>query len=179
MMIGKPKSPSVVRAFSVCDTDQQFMADLQREDDVGLVLRGHLHVEHQLIEIASVLLPFAARCDWGKISYRAKVEFAYGCGLPEDLKDLLERLGAIRNGFAHTLNVSLPKQSVLDLYNSLSVRLRDGLKISYRAMGLGELAGPSSLEPRDLLTLIFLIARQATKAEIHTLRDGDSIDYYS
>lgn len=87
------------------------MADLQREDDVGLVLRGHLHVEHQLIELASVFLPFAARCDWGNISYRAKVEFAYACALPEDLKELLERLGSIRNGFAHTLNASLSKLS--------------------------------------------------------------------
>jgi hypothetical protein len=34
----------------VCDTEQQFIADLQREDDVGLVLLGHLHVE-QLIEL--------------------------------------------------------------------------------------------------------------------------------
>jgi hypothetical protein len=95
---------------------------LQREDDVGLVLRGHLHVEHQLIELPSALLPVAERCDWGKISYRAKVELAYGCGLPKDLKELLERLGSMRNGFAHTLDVSLSKQSVLDLYNSLSVR---------------------------------------------------------
>lgn len=145
------------------------MTDLQREDDVGLVLRGHLHVEHQLIELASVVLPFAARCDWGKISYRAKLEFAYGCGLPEDLKDLLERLGSIRNGFAHTLNASVSQRSTLDLYNSLSDRLRDGLKVSYRAMGLGELAGPTSLEPRDLLILIFLNARQATKAAVHAL----------
>lgn len=62
----------------MCNTDRQFRDDLQREDDVGLVLRGHLHVEHQLIELASVLLPFAARCDWGRISYRTKVEFAHG-----------------------------------------------------------------------------------------------------
>ena len=150
------------------------MADLQREDDVGLVLRGHLHVEHQLIELASAFLPFGARCDWGKISYRAKVEFAYGCALPEDLKDLLERLGSIRNGFAHTLNASLSKQLVLDLYNSLSVRLRDGLKVSYKAMGIGDLTSPSSLESRDLLILIFLGSRQAIKAAVHAVRDGKS-----
>jgi len=158
----------------VCDTEQQFLADLQREDDVGLVLRGHLHVEHQLIELASMRLPFAARCDWGKISYRAKVELAYGCGLPEDLKGLLIRLGVMRNGFAHASDASLSKQSVLAFYNALSDRLRDGLKISYKAMGLGVLADPSNLEPRDLLTLIFLTARQATKAAVHALRDGQS-----
>jgi hypothetical protein len=156
----------------VCDTDKQFMADLQREDDVGLVLRGHLHVEHQLIELASMCLPFTARCDWGKISYRAKVELACGCGVPEDLKGLLIRLGVMRNDFAHALDASVSKQSVLNLYNALSDRLRGGLKISYKAMGLGALADPSNLEPRDLLTLLFLTARQATKAAVHALRDG-------
>ncbi len=160
----------------MCDLEQQFIADLQREDDVGLVLRGHLHIEHQLIELASALLPVAERCDWGKISYRAKVELAYGCGLPEDLKGLLIRLGVMRNGltgFAHTL-ASLSKKSVLDLYNALSDRLRDGLKISYKAMGLGELASPSSIEPRDLLTLVYLNALQALKAAVHQLRHGKS-----
>jgi hypothetical protein len=50
----------------VTETQEQFLADLQREDDVGLVLRGHLHVEHQLIELISALLPFANDCDWGQ-----------------------------------------------------------------------------------------------------------------
>jgi hypothetical protein len=154
----------------MCDAEHQFFADLRREDDVGLVLRGHLHVEHQLIELASMRLPFAGRCDWGSISYRAKVELAYGCGLPEDLKYLLVRLGSMRNDFAHALDASLSKQSVLNLYNALSDPLRAGLKISYEAMGLGAFTGPSNFEPRDLLALIFLIARQATKAAAHALR---------
>jgi hypothetical protein len=152
------------------DIDQQFIADLQREDDVGLVLRGHLHVEHQLIELISLLLPFAQRCDWGKISYRGKVELAHGCGLPADLKDLHGRLGSLRNGFAHTLTASLSKQPILDLYNSLSERLRSGLTGSYKAMGVAENSTPSSFESRDLLILIFVSARQATRAAVDALR---------
>lgn len=151
------------------------MADLQREDDVGLVLRGHLHVEHQLIELASMHLPFAGRCDWGRISYRAKVELAHGCGLPEDLQKLLIRLGALRNRFAHVLDVSLSTQSVLELYNVLSERLRDGLRFSYEAMGLGAFEGPSNIDPHELLALIFLTARQATKAAAQALRDCSNL----
>jgi hypothetical protein len=145
-------------------TDTQFFADLQREDDVGLVLRGHLHIEHQLVVLMSAFLPAAAKCKWGKVSYRAKVELAYGCGLPADVKACLESLGSLRNDFAHTLTATVSRQSVLELYNALSDRLRKGLITSYEAMGLGAMAKPSSLEPRDLLALIFLSARQATKA---------------
>lgn len=152
------------------DTESQFISDLLREDDVGLVLRGHLHVEQQLIELISTLLPFAERCDWAKVSYRAKVQVAYGCGLPADLKDLLERLGAIRNEFSHSLTASITKQSALDLYNSLSPRIRDVLKGSYQSMGKGVLDAPSSIDPRDLLILIFLNAQRGTMAGAMALR---------
>lgn len=152
------------------DPQSQFIADLLREDDVGLVLRGHLHVEHQLIELISTLLPFAERCDWSKVSYRAKVQVAFGCGLPADLKELLERLGAIRNNFAHSLAASISKQEVLDLYNSLSSRIRDVLRSSYQSMGKGLLDSPSSIEPRDLLILIFLNAQRGVMAGVTTLR---------
>ena len=154
------------------DPDKQFADDLRREDDVGLVLRGHLHVEHQLMELASMFLPFADRCDWGRFSFRSKVELAYACGMPGDLKDLLERLGTLRNDFAHKLGASLSQRATLDLYNSLSKRLGDGLRGSYQAMGKGALSSPSSLEPRDLLILIFLTARQATKAAVVRLQNA-------
>ena len=156
------------------DTDQQLIADMQREDDVGLVLRGHLHIEHQLIELLSETLHFPDRCDWSFVNYRAKVELAHAAGLPADIKSLLERIGSIRNDFAHQLDSSISPKLSLDLYNSLSDRIRLGLKTSYKAMGIGEFTGPASLEPRDLLTLIFLNARQATKAAVFTLRDAKS-----
>ncbi len=152
--------------------DEQFSDDLQREDDVGLVLRGHLHIEHQLVDMLSEFLPFADRADWGMVSYRAKVELAYAAGLPEDLKKLLEKIGTLRNTFAHTLSSSITKQVALNLYNSLSEFYRQGLKESYKAMGIGELTSPSSLEPRDLVTLVFINARQAIKAAVFVLREA-------
>jgi hypothetical protein len=82
------------------------------------------------------------------------------------------RIASSLRGFAHTLNASLSKQLALDLYNSLSIRLRGGLKASYKAMGVGDLTSPSSLESRDLQILVFLGARQAIKAAVHAVRDG-------
>jgi len=152
--------------------DKQFFNDQLREDDVGLVLRGHLHIEHQLIELVSALLPFSHRCNWGRTSYPAKVELALACGLPEDMKGVLEKLGTLRNDFAHTLSATISKASVLDLYNGLPERLHKGLNEMYTGIGKGKLSKPSSLGPRDLLTLIFLSARQATKAAVVALRSN-------
>ena len=144
--------------------------DLTREDDVGLVLRGHLHIEHQLMEIACTVLPFADRCDWGVFSYRTKVELAYACGLPQDARDVLLKLGKLRNDIAHKLDASITKQRALDLYNSLSDRHRTGLQESYKVMMDRPTFSPVSLEPRDLMTLILLNMHSATKAAVLALQ---------
>ena len=77
--------------------DELLYRDLTREDDVGLVLRGLLHIEYQLIEIANAVLPFGERCAWGKFPYQVKVEFAFACGLPREVRSVLLKLGNARD----------------------------------------------------------------------------------
>ena len=151
-------------------TDTKFIQDLQREDDVGLVLLGHIHIEHQLIELISEVLPFPERCDWQKINYATKVAMAHSCGLPERLRDSLRKIGKLRNDFAHNLDASISKADVLSLYNGLPEFDREAMKASYHSMGRGSFPGPSKLPPRDLLVLIILSVRQAIKAGVVTLR---------
>lgn len=151
-------------------TDSKFIQDLQREDDVGLVLLGHIHIEHQLIELISEVLPFPERCDWQKINYATKVAFAHSCGLPERLRDPLVKIGKLRNDFAHRLDAALSMEGVMALYNGLSELDREAVKTSYQSMGRGNFPGPSKLLARDLLVLILLNVRQAAKAGVLTLR---------
>ncbi|MEL1263949.1 hypothetical protein AAD027_06110 [Pseudoxanthomonas putridarboris] len=129
-----------------------------------------MHIEHQLMEIAGAVLPFADRCDWQKFSYRTKVELAYACGLPKDTRDVLIKLGTLRNEFAHKLDASISRQRALDLYNSLSDWHRTVLKESYKVMMDKQDFAPASLEPRDLVTLILLNMYSATRAEGLALR---------
>ena len=79
---------------------------------------------------------------------------------------MLEKLNTLRNTFAHSLSATISKKDILDLYNCLSEPLREGLKVTHKAIGRGDLSEPSSLEPRDLLILIFLNVRQAIKAAV-------------
>ena len=148
----------------MADSESSLYNDLARQDDVGLVLRGHLHIERELVHLVSAFLPFHARCDWSKLSYRAKVELAHACGLPLDVKNLLEKVGTLRNDFAHKLSAFISKESALDLYNSLSPRHRAGLKDSYKVMFGKALSKPAALPPHDLLTLVLLTAHSATLA---------------
>lgn len=150
--------------------DHKFMSDLLREDDVGLVVLGHLHIEHQLIELISCVLPFPDRCEWGKLSYRAKVSLAHSCGLPEKLRGTLHSFGSLRNDFAHQLDAAISKECVLGIYNALPDLHREVVKNTYKEMGFGSMTAPASLLPRDLLVLLFLNIRQAVKAAVQATR---------
>ena len=155
-------------------TDAKFIQDLQREDDVGLVLLGHIHIEHQLIELISEVLPFPDRCDWQKINYATKVALAHSCGLPEQLRETLAKIGRLRNEFAHNLDAAISKKGVLALYNGLPGFYREAIIGTYHVMNRGPFQGPAKLPPRDLLVLVLLNTRQAVKAGVDTLRGQES-----
>lgn len=159
-----------VRFLIVTDVDVQFLEDLRREDDLGLVIRGHLHIEHQLISLASGVLPFASRIDWNEVPFKTKLEIASACGLPDDRRELIRRLNVLRNDFAHRLSASVQKKTVVDIYNSLSPLIQDAIKRAHEIMGFGKFPGPAALEPRDLLIHLFISARQATKAAADATR---------
>lgn len=154
--------------------DELLYRDLTREDDVGLVLRGLLHIEYQLIEIANAVLPFGTRAEWGKFTYHLKVELAYACGLPQEVRSMLLKLGKLRNDFAHKLDAIISKQSALDLYNGLSNKHRTVLQDSYKLMVNKSVFSLAEIEPRDLVTLIFLNMHSATKAAALALQRGVS-----
>lgn len=151
------------------EIDRRFYEDLIREDDVGLILLGQLHIEHQLIELCSALMPSAERCDWGLISFRAKVELAHGMGLSEGLKELFIKIGSIRNDFAHNLNAALTKKRVLDLYNALPEVVSGAVKATYHQHYKAPLC-PSKVIARDLMVLILLSARQCAKVAVQLAR---------
>jgi hypothetical protein len=99
------------------DVDKLFFDDLTREDDLGLVVKAHLHIEHQLAEFIQLSMPSRERCDWTRVGFAAKLEIALGLGLPDQLRKPLEAVGKLRNSFAHNLNYSQAQVDAVALYN--------------------------------------------------------------
>lgn len=145
---------------------QKFSEALASEDDLGMILRGHLHIEHQLKEFISLFLPFNQKCDWGKIGYIGRVEIALSCGLPEDMRKPLEKINSIRNCFAHELNTVIQKQTVMDIYNCLSERHQNVVKLCYKELGGKETFSPSQLEKIELLQILIVSIHSAILAAI-------------
>lgn len=151
-----------------------FDLDLAREDDVGLVMKAHLHIEHQLMEFIELHMPFKERCDWQRVSYAGKVELALAFGIREELRKPLALVGKLRNDFAHNLGARLEEFDSLAMFNGLPPLLHEGTKRSYERVR-GTPFKPSSFDRRDLLVLILLNIRQAVKAAVeHRKGEADA-----
>jgi hypothetical protein len=107
--------------------DNKFHKILQREDDLGLVIRVHISIEQQLNEFLSLLCcDFNALEGQEKLSYFQKVCLAEALGLMAEHSRVLKALGTLRNNFAHKPDVELTVSNVSGLYETFS---SDGKKI--------------------------------------------------
>ena len=147
------------------DADMLFFEDLAREDDLGLVVKAHLHIEHQLSEFISAYMSASDNCDWSRVGFAAKLEVALGLGLPIHLRKPLEAVGRLRNSFAHNLTYSQAEVDAVALYNGLPAMLHAEVKEKYKQLRGAELR-PSKLSNRDLLVIVLLNLRQAIQASV-------------
>jgi len=93
-------------------SEDAFVAALFGEDDLGVVVRGHIHVEAKLIELIDLMVAdpkYLARMD---LDFSQRVNLAVALGLnPEHARSLLT-LGTLRNAFAHRLDTQLSEDRV-------------------------------------------------------------------
>lgn len=82
----------------------EFMDSLQHDDDLGVILRAHLHLE-MLLTALLLRHTYNATAAIDALGYYKKVEVASTMGLiPSQLAKQLKQVGALRNAFAHTLD---------------------------------------------------------------------------
>jgi hypothetical protein len=152
---------------------EDFDLDISRDDDVGLVIKAHLHIEHQLMEFIELHMPFKERCDWQRISFAGKVELALAFGLREELRKPLALVGKLRNDFAHNLNARLEEFDSLAMFNGLPPLLQKEIKHSYKKVK-GIPFQPGRFDRRDILVLILINIRQAVKAAVvYSIEQGN------
>jgi hypothetical protein len=74
----------------------EFLDDLAGQDDLGVVVRCHLRVEHELIGYIGAQL-VDAKALGEALDYSQKVRLALALGLDPSLKSALNGVGSIRN----------------------------------------------------------------------------------
>lgn len=101
------------------DLDDETIADhLSAEDELGVVIRAAVYVEHQLDALIEALTVNAAAVKRLQLDYSRKGDLAIAVGLTPRLRAPLSALGNIRNDFAHELTTSLTLDRVKSFYSS-------------------------------------------------------------
>jgi hypothetical protein len=93
---------------------------LRAEDDLGKIVRAHIHIEHELQEVIFLAAPNRTQLkSFDKMEYSDKVQLALVLGLNAELKPALNATGNLRNKFSHRLDMKIGEEEVTNLISTL------------------------------------------------------------
>lgn len=151
------------------DRDEQFYVAVQGEDDLGLVLRAQIHIEHEVREYIVSQAPAPNEVKFKDLEYDDLVQLALILGLNGALKSPLNALGSLRNKFAHRLDANLGAQEADNLYKAFGEGLKD---VTQRTFKLIQADHPEvvkgsfkGLAARDRVIFMLIAIRSALLAE--------------
>ena len=117
---------------------------LESEDDLGKVVRGHIHIEHELHQIIFFAAPNPDQLkSFERQEFSEKVRLALLLGLKSNLGSPLNAAGTLRNKFAHRLDTKLNKE----MADNLVAALPPALKARCQTILSNALASPA-LKPQ-------------------------------
>ena len=153
--------------------EPEFVSLLMGEDELGVVIRAHTHIEASLNELLHLFLPFPKFFEEMNLGYAQKVRLACAHGLKKQHLAPLLALGKIRNEFAHKLNAKLTKDRVSQLYSALSPDDRKMVHLSYQNTKSQMLVekGPDfrKLEPKDQFILMAVSLKALVVIAVHEI----------
>ena len=156
-------------------SQSKLLTILQSEDELGLVLRSHIHVESQLMELVDSFFQSPEDLEKMKLEFDQKVRLAQACGLHPQFAAPLRVLNKIRNRFAHDLDSVLDGTQVRSLYEAFSPANKEVIQNAYRMTEAKEQENMGKkfeqLEPRHQFILI--VVTLVGMLEI-TIKDGRS-----
>lgn len=110
--------------------DKLYVA-LDGEDDLGIVLRSHIYLEHEIKEFILASASNPKQIKFSDFDYDKVVALALALGLDPSLKAPLLAIGNLRNRFAHNLDMALTRQEANNIYNTLSAAMKADIQQGY------------------------------------------------
>ena len=161
------------------DLEPEFIASLMGEDELGVVIRAHTHIEASLNELLEQFVPFPKYLQEMGLGYAQKVRLSCAHGLKRQHLPPLLAMGKIRNHFAHKLSAKLTKDRVSELYSSFSPGDRKIVHASYHNTKSQMLVekGPDfrKLEPKDQFILMAVSLKALVVIATHEVRRREGI----
>ncbi|TXN07011.1 hypothetical protein FV222_03680 [Methylobacterium sp. WL103] len=137
-------------------------ATLFREDELGIVIRGHIHVEHELIDFIRMMISPPEILSALDLDYKDKCKLASALGLHKALQAPLKFAGSYRNRFAHNLGVDITQQDADNFHSALLLKGREYFEHSYHMVypcstKRNDFWEIKQIEPRNRIVSYFLL----------------------
>jgi len=150
--------------------DEAFQAVLQGEDELGVVIRAHIHLEANLLELLEHLLVSPKHAEKMSLDYAQRVHLAVALGLHSQYESPLLALGTLRNAFAHRPGTKLTKDRIDNLYSCLSSDMKQIVQNAHQNARKKrpevKVAPFGKLKPRDQFILIAIALRALLQVAI-------------
>jgi len=99
---------------------KSFVEALSGEDELGMVVRAHIHIEHELRQFVISAAPNPSQVKFAETDFDGTVRLALVLGLDAELKQALNAAGHLRNKFSHKLEMKLGEQEAKNLFATLT-----------------------------------------------------------
>ena len=114
-------------------TNEQFHADLLNEDELGAVIRGHLHVEYCLNKLLKRQIPFFDGLEKLNLVYEVKIVLAIAMGLNSQYEKPLKGIGLIRNKYAHRPEFKISESDTRNWHKTFSTEDKNIIQGAYQS----------------------------------------------
>lgn len=152
--------------------DQLFYKHLTAEDELGVVVRAHIHIESNIGEFVTSLVRFPDQLP--RLQYESKLRLACALGLRHVYFEPLKLLGDIRNGFGHRLDATLTEERINELFSKLPDEAQQlalqAYDMTIRQRGEQDPPKFSALSPKDRFVLIAVVLKSFLTAAVHKVR---------
>ena|ERR1700730_14511761 len=112
--------------------NEAFFEALSREDELGCVVRAHLHIEYLVDKLLAHHFNEPSALRRIRLDYADKVLLLEAFGYLPNLTRPLAAIGSLRNDFAHKLNYELAADRMDALYNSFDGEGKQVIQASYQ-----------------------------------------------
>lgn len=156
---------------------EQFAKDLGADDETGLVIRTHAHIESGLRHYIDCAVSFPEHLP--KLTYDAVVRLACALGFDAAHLGALRGLGALRNYFGHRHDAKLTEKNVNELLSAFGERRQLVISTYQDLRATERVSGPQTfdaLHPYNKFVVVALCLRALIDNELEDLQDSKSRD---
>lgn len=160
--------------------DEQFISDLQGEDELGAVVRAHLYIEYFTDQIIQIVVAKPECLKPLNLDFSGKVNLLMALGVDPEIKKPLTVLAGLRNKFAHRPNYKLTKSETNNLYEAIGTDDKNLVQRSYS--GALTMTKPEmknvpkfkELSPKDSFVFLALAVRGIVVSTLNEIKGNNA-----